>query len=115
MVNINITKEANNYLKKVLNNKKALGISITVISSGCSGKSYNLDLFYKQNEIKGYLSLSINDIKFVIEKKDILYFNGLKIDFIKEQFSEKIVFINEKAYGQCGCGESFNLIKQENE
>ena len=107
-----ISQKAENYLNKIIENKKAIGILLEIVNSGCSGKSYNMDFIFKKNSSKEYLVLNYEKIKVMIKKIDCIYFYGLKIDLKNEKFGNKIIFINENIHGQCGCGESFNIIKK---
>ena len=50
-VNIDITKKAATFLQAAIKEAKAIGIRLFVKHSGCSGKSYGIDLVKNQNPL----------------------------------------------------------------
>lgn len=86
---------------------KGLGIRVGVKTSGCSGMSYVLEFVD---------TLSDNDIEYVCHdvhvfatKKDLVYINGLQMDWKKRGLNEGFEFTNPNETGKCGCGESFTV------
>lgn len=112
-ISICITKKAVNYILKFLSknpekNKLHLGIK----KYGCSGMSYTIKL--KKKIKKNELLIKSNGIEIVIKKKYIPYFNGIKLDFIKNKNPNKglyegFKFYNPNIKNKCGCGKSFNI------
>ena len=112
---ISITDEAKKHFDKVISEKKAIGIKLNIINTGCSGKSYSLGFIEDSYNKKEYISFTKSNIVFQIEKRNVSYFRNMKIDLKKIDFNEKIVFINPNISEKCGCGESFKSINKTNE
>ena len=51
----------------------------------------------------------IKDVKIIIDKKSLVYLNGLEMDWVKQGLNEGFEFNNPNANGECGCGESFTV------
>ena len=48
-------------------------------------------------------------IKSLIDKKDIVYLQGMEINYAKKGLNEGFEFQNPNAKAECGCGESFTV------
>jgi iron-sulfur cluster assembly protein len=44
-----------------------------------------------------------------IEKNSYPFLKGVRIDYVKQGLSSKLVFDNPNQTGLCGCGESFTV------
>jgi iron-sulfur cluster assembly protein len=44
-----------------------------------------------------------------VSPKDLVYVNGLTVDWQKKGLNEGFEFINPNENGKCGCGESFTV------
>lgn len=86
---------------------KGIGLKIGTKTSGCSGLSYVLEFVDERNSWdEEYVSLGIS---LFIDRKDIVYLQGLQIDWAKKGLNEGFEFINPNSKGECGCGESFTV------
>ena len=95
-MDITITDNAMKRFKKNLsNNPDALGLRISVKSTGCNGYSYVLD----------YAS----QVSILIDNESMPFIKGTEIDFIDEGLNQVFKFKNPNATGECGCGESFSV------
>lgn len=112
-MSISITKNA---AKKILaslkKNKKNKGLRLETKRSGCAGMRYSIELTNKIN--KNDLIFQEKGIKIIIEKKNIIYFKGIELDFVKETnphtgFYEGFKFNNPNIQNKCGCGKSFKI------
>jgi len=106
------------HVKDLLNKSKgsaAIGVRVGVRKAGCSGYEYILEYTYQSD---------ISDLDFVFEKENIkvvvdqeiylkFFKGGTTLDFRREGLNEGLKFDNPNVSSQCGCGESFNLVKEE--
>ncbi|QIQ41173.1 MAG: iron-sulfur cluster assembly accessory protein [Buchnera aphidicola (Aphis urticata)] len=87
------------------------GIKLSIKKSGCAGFRYQIELI--NNEIKSKAEDNIiffyENILIQIAKKDMPFFNGIKIDFVKNNINKIFKFYNSKLDKFCGCGESFSI------
>jgi len=97
--------------EKALNSIKSrdntLGLRIGVRTAGCSGLAYVLEFVEEIGEFDEVFE--IKDVKLVVDKKSLVYLDGLEMDWKKQGLNEGFEFINPNATGECGCGESFTV------
>ena len=86
---------------------KGAGLRLGVKTSGCSGLAYVLefvDVIDENDEVfidKG--------VTVIVDKKSLVYLDGILLDFIQEGLNEGFKFTNPNMKGECGCGESFSV------
>lgn len=86
---------------------KGLGIRIGVKTAGCSGMSYVLEFVDTlTNDDVEYVCHGVN---IFTTTKDLVYIDGLQMDWKKQGLNEGFEFINPNSTGSCGCGESFTV------
>lgn len=86
---------------------KGIGIKIGVKTAGCSGMSYVLEFVDERNSWDDeYKSLGVS---IFVSAKDLVYLQGLVMDWQKTGLNEGFEFINPNETGKCGCGESFTV------
>ena len=102
-----ISAAATAYILRYLQQDQAnLGVRLSIKKAGCSGYSYLVD--YVKNTPVDDLQLPFADhYQLFIAPADRRFFEGLKIDLIKQGLNSKLSFTNPLQTGQCGCGESF--------
>jgi iron-sulfur cluster assembly protein len=97
--------------EKALNSIKSrdntLGLRIGVQTAGCSGLAYVLEFVEEIGEFDEVFE--IKDVKLVVDKKSLVYLDGLEMDWKKQGLNEGFEFNNPNATGECGCGESFTV------
>jgi iron-sulfur cluster assembly protein len=97
--------------EKALNSIKSrdntLGLRVGVRTAGCSGLAYVLEFVEEIGESDEVFE--IKDVKIVIDKKSLVYLDGLEMDWKKQGLNEGFEFNNPNANGECGCGESFTV------
>ena len=107
-MDITITDNAMKRFKKNLsNNPDALGLRISVKSTGCNGYSYVLDYASEINDMDKVYKVS--EVSILIDNESIPFIKGTEIDFIDEGLNQVFKFKNPNATGECGCGESFSI------
>jgi len=102
-----ISNSAAKHLNSMVASKNSSGIRISLKDSGCSGFAYQIDLVEKieENDFNGL----INGVNLFIQDKSFVFLKGTKIDFVKKNLNEELVFLNPNVSAECGCGESFNF------
>ena len=62
-----------------------------------------------EEHCKKHLENRNKGIRIVVDKKDLVYLDGVVVDYQKKGLNEGYEFINEKEKARCGCGESFTV------
>ena len=107
-MDITITDNAMKRFKQNLsNNPNALGLRISVQSTGCNGYSYVLDYASEINDMDKVYNVS--QVSILIDNESMPFIKGTEIDFIDEGLNQVFKFKNPNATGECGCGESFSV------
>lgn len=105
---ISLTANASKKMQDALYNRgKGIGMRIGVRTSGCSGFAYVLEFADKLFE--GDLEIEDRGVTLVINKKDLVYLEGMQIDYTKKGLNEGFEFSNPNEKARCGCGESFTV------
>lgn len=105
---ISITSAASKKMQEALNHRgKGIGMRIGVRTSGCSGFAYMLE--FADKTFEGDLEIADRGIILIINKKDLVYLQGMEIDYIKKGLNEGFEFTNPNEKARCGCGESFTV------
>lgn len=106
---ITLTEKASSKVKQFLESRgKGLGIKLGVRTSGCSGFAYVLE-YVDTTDNWDPCSFDSNGVKVYVDKKDLIYLDGLTLDWTKEGINEGFKFENPNVKDECGCGESFNV------
>lgn len=110
---ITLTKKAADrvsfFLKQNISN---IGLRIDVKMSGCAGMKYIIHITNKKH--KSDIIFESKGIKIFINKKNMLYFENIELDFVKHKdyskgFYEGFKINNTKEKTKCNCGKSFNI------
>lgn len=86
---------------------KGLGIRVGVKTTGCSGLAYVLE--YVDKIFEGDLIYESHGVHIYVDKKSLVYLEGLEMDWVKQGLNEGFEFRNPNEKNKCGCGESFNV------
>lgn len=103
------------HLKKLLQDKDLFGIRVSVKKAGCSGYEYILE-FAKESQLTAFdFVFGFDGFSVVVDKEIYLKFfkGGTQMDYRKEGINEGIKFDNPNVGHQCGCGESFTLVDED--
>ena len=107
-MNLTVTDSAIKRFKENLSSKpNAIGLRISIKSTGCNGYSYILDYASEITDEDNVMNIS--DISIVIDPESMTLIQGTEIDFIDEGLNQVFKFKNPNATGECGCGESFSV------
>ena len=106
---VKISPLAYDEVKKLVTeeDKKGLGLRLSVKGGGCSGLSYDLSF---TPEEKGDNVTEKDDFKVYIDVKSMIYLKGMLLDYEGGLQGKGFVFKNPNATSTCGCGESFSVI-----
>jgi iron-sulfur cluster assembly protein len=105
---ITLTANAAKHMQDALYNRgRGIGMRIGVRTSGCSGFAYMLE--FADKTFPGDLELQDRGVNLVINKKDLVYLQGMQIDYAKKGLNEGFEFSNPNEKARCGCGESFTV------
>ena len=82
-------------------------VRVSVVSGGCSGLTYKMDL---DNTIReGDQVFEDRGMRLVTDRKSILYLFNTTLEFSDGLDGKGFHFINPNASRTCACGESFSL------
>lgn len=105
---ITLTANASKKMQDALDYRgKGVGMRIGVRTSGCSGFAYVLE--FADQLFEGDLEIEDRGVTLVINKKDLVYLQGMQIDYTKKGLNEGFEFSNPNERARCGCGESFTV------
>jgi iron-sulfur cluster assembly protein len=105
---ITLTNIAATKMKEALDHrKKGLGMRIGVRTTGCSGMAYILE--FADAVTEGDIEIDQQSIKLIVSTKDLVYLEGMQVDYQKKGLNEGFEFINPNESARCGCGESFTV------
>lgn len=85
-----------------------LGIRVGVRTTGCSGLAYTLE-YVDNPHLHCVAHYDDKGVRVFVDPKDLVYLDGMIIDYQKQGFNEGFEFINDREKGRCGCGESFRI------
>jgi iron-sulfur cluster assembly protein len=107
---ITITETA---AKKIVSNitKRGLGVGIKVgvKTTGCSGLAYVMEYLDQPPVTRDWLKYEQGGAVVWITGKDLVYLDGLTIDYVRQGLNEGFDFKNPQEAARCGCGESFTI------
>jgi iron-sulfur cluster assembly protein len=111
-IDIKVTDSAVKEFKKALlesGSESDTFVRVSVQGGGCSGFMYGLG-FVSEEDIKPEEDLieDFNGIKLVVDKKSILYLDGVTIDWVEDLSQRGFKFDNPNAKKSCGCNKSFS-------
>ena len=104
---IEVTENAQEYIKKILSSEKSNFFRITVLGGGCAGFQYKFDFSQKANEDD--IIYEYKNAKVLIDKTSIELIKGSKIDYVNELIGSSFKISNPQASSSCGCGTSFSI------
>lgn len=106
--------------KELLNVKKEQSLDdnvfvrVGITGGGCAGFSYNLEFEEGTIDTDNESVLEVEGLKFVVDKKSMLYLDGTTLDFYTDLNKRGFVFDNPNSSKNCdsskncGCGKSFS-------
>ncbi len=108
---IELTEKAAAEVKRIVaeqNVPERLYLRLRVVGGGCSGFQHKLDLDPQVSE-KLDETFEVHGVPVVIDKRSLLYMNGVKVDFHDDLNKRGFSITNPHAKTTCGCGSSFSM------
>jgi len=110
---IQFTDAAVAHIQKMLKSEaEANAFRLSIKKTGCSGFAYVPDLVSKPKADDLQFTAQ-NDLAVYIDPKAVSFLENIVVDFVVEEGQglkqKRLVFINPKETGRCGCGESFTI------
>lgn len=109
-----LTEKAASEVKKIIADQVAAGetrtlhLRMRVVGGGCSGFQHKLDLDPEVNP-KLDATFEVHGVPVVIDKRSLLYLDGVTVDFHDDLNKRGFSINNPAAKGTCGCGSSFSM------
>lgn len=106
-------KLTNTAIERINTNLKthsnAVGIILTVKTTGCSGMAYVMEYATDMPDSKHTLAYNENNLKIWITETHREILKDLTLDWQRQGINEGFVFNNPQESARCGCGESFTI------
>ena len=94
-------------------NAPATALRVGIRGGGCSGFSYVVEFHDGEPRARDIVydlkASDGSDVRFVVDKKSLLYLNGATFDWEKTLMRQGFKFINPNEKSSCGCGTSFTV------
>jgi iron-sulfur cluster assembly protein len=113
-VKINLTEKAAAEVKRIAAEQAEAGtteklyLRVRVVGGGCSGFQHKLDLDPQVNPKLDEV-FRLHDVDVVVDKRSLLYLDGVTIDFHNDLNKRGFSITNPSAKSTCGCGSSFSM------
>ena len=111
---INLTEKAAEEVRRIIAEQQAQGateklyLRMRVVGGGCSGFQHKLDLDPQISE-KLDVVFTLHGVDVVIDKRSLLYLDGVTVDFHNDLNKRGFSVTNPHAKSTCGCGSSFSM------
>ena len=105
--NIEITKNAEIHIAKVLKKDHSKYFRITVLGGGCAGFQYKFD--FDNNKKEKDIVIKTKQIEILIDNISIEFIKNSTIDYVDELIGSSFKINNPQASSSCGCGTSFSI------
>jgi|TARA_R100000455_G_C6263970_1_gene119242 iron-sulfur cluster assembly protein len=104
-VNLTITDSALSMLEYAFGEDRDMSLLVGVLSGGCSGYMYDLQIV-EETHIDCQ-ELWISDFRVLVPNVSSHLLNGIEIDYVDKLMGGGFKINNPNASSSCGCGESF--------
>ena len=103
---LTLTEKARNMLISAMGEESENALLVDVLSGGCSGYKYDLQIIEPVNDEK-HVELFIDGIHIFVPKTASSLLDGIEIDYEDKLMGGGFKLNNPNASKSCGCGESF--------
>ena len=86
--------------------KAGRGLRVTVQGGGCSGFQYGMS--FDEEPRDNDVVLQFGDLAVYVDPMSNLYLDEVSIDYVDSLTDSGFKFVNPRATGTCGCGQSFS-------
>ncbi|MBD43123.1 MAG: iron-sulfur cluster assembly accessory protein [Euryarchaeota archaeon] len=104
-VQLTITQNAVDMLSQAFGEDRSMGLLVGVLSGGCSGYMYDLQIV-EETDIDCQ-ELDVSGFRILVPKASSHLLNGIQIDYEDRLMGGGFKINNPNASSSCGCGESF--------
>src|SRR5437868_10642332 len=114
LTGIIVTPKAADEVRRIVAEQQAAGtaeklyLRMRVVGGGCSGFQHKLDLDPQVNPKLDEV-FSFHGIEIVVDKRSLLYLQGVTVDFHNDLNRRGFSVTNPQAKSTCGCGSSFSM------
>jgi len=111
---VTVTEKAAEEVKRIVAEQQAAGtgekmyLRMRVVGGGCSGFQHKLDLDTQVNPKLDDV-FHVHGVDVVVDKRSLLYLNGVTVDFHNDLNRRGFSVTNPVAKSTCGCGSSFSM------
>ena len=111
---INLSERAASEVARIVSDQQSAGVAeklylrVRVVGGGCSGFQHKLDLDPNMNAKLDEV-FTIHGVELVVDKRSLLYLDGVNIDFHDDLNKRGFSITNPTAKSTCGCGSSFTM------
>ena len=107
---INLSENAATEFRRLMSEQglEEAVVRVGVESGGCSGLQYNMDFAENIGDQDAVFDQQ-NGLKVVCDREQLIYVDGLQVDFSRKLMGGGFRFENPNATKSCGCGTSFRL------
>ena len=105
-VALTITENAQSMLEQAFGDDRNMALLVGVLSGGCSGYMYDLQIV-EQTDIDCQ-ELAISGFRILVPNSSSHLLNGIEIDYEDRLMGGGFKINNPNAESSCGCGESFS-------
>lgn len=113
-MDIQITDTASEQIQSLLSEapQGSQGLRLSIKATGCSGNSYKMEYAEKGTENDDLIEH--NGAQIYIPKIYSWMLIGTTIDYITDELGNaRFEFLNPNETGRCGCGESFQVERKD--
>ena len=104
-VNLTVTENAQSMLEQAFGDDRSMALLVGVLSGGCSGYMYDLQIV--DNTDIDCQELSIAGFRILVPNSSSHLLDGIEIDYEDRLMGGGFKINNPNAKSSCGCGESF--------
>ena len=105
-VALTITENAQSMLEQAFGDDRNMALLVGVLSGGCSGYMYDLQIV-EQTDIDCQ-ELAVSGFRILVPNSSSHLLNGIEIDYEDRLMGGGFKINNPNAESSCGCGESFS-------
>ena len=105
-VNLTMTPTANDMLASAFGEDRSHALLIGVLSGGCSGYMYDLQIVETTDQ--DVQELDVDGFRILIPNATSHLLDGIEIDYVEKMMGGGFKINNPGAESSCGCGESFS-------
>lgn len=105
-VELTITDDAQKMLEQAFGEDRSMALLVGVLSGGCSGYMYDLQIV--DNTDIDCQELAISGFRILVPNSSSHLLNGIEIDYEDRLMGGGFKINNPNAQSSCGCGESFS-------